>query len=578
MILPIRFLVLWGVLMVVSPFGAEARAALVAHWPLAGDCNDHSGRGNHGRNQGVAFDVLGPDGRTSAARFDGLGHSIEVPHTDSLSLGTGAFTLAAWVKPEDTVNGPFGDILSKYDSRLRAGVNLSLISSSSGYSSVSDSRQVLFGIDDAREGTWIDCGRPWPSNTFTTALVVYKGALYTGIADAADPNEACRVFRYDGGKGWVDCGRIGDDLKTPSVYSMTVHQGKLYAGSGVLDWEKAHRGECGPTHVYRYDGGTKWHDCGGFGRGRRVLSLASFRGRLHATDDQSDVYRYDADSVWSHCGNLKELSSKVYSTHVYRNQLYGGMNTVIVRLDGDNVWRAVGRFEESEINQVHTLSVYRGSLYAGTWPKGWIMRYESDGDWRKAGFVGIGTDRVRVNEVNDMIVYNGKFYAGVIPKSQLWRYEEDQTWTLVRQLVRNPRWAGPDGVSWNRIPCTTIFRGRLWAGTSTCHGRADAEDKTNAGKVFSWEAGRCVSFDDDLGAGWSHIAAVRESNRLILYVNGRRVTTSETFESMDYDVSNDRPLRIGFGQEDYLRGSLSDVRIYNTVLDEAAIRELSRIR
>ena len=47
---------------------------LVAHWPLDGDCDDHSGNGNHGRLRGRALRLrsrcrLG--GGPGAAVFDG---------------------------------------------------------------------------------------------------------------------------------------------------------------------------------------------------------------------------------------------------------------------------------------------------------------------------------------------------------------------------------------------------------------------------------------------------------------------------------------------------------------------------
>jgi hypothetical protein len=94
------------------------------------------------------------------------------------------------------------------------------------------------------------------------------------------------------------------------------------------------------------------------------------------------------------------------------------------------------------------------------------------------------------------------------------------------------------------------------------------------GKVFSIEAGKCASFDDDLGPGWKHLAAVRERGLLKLYVDGKLAAKSSSFDSADYDVSTDQPLRIGFGQTDYFCGKISEVRIYNHALNAAKIRKL----
>jgi hypothetical protein len=98
------------------------------------------------------------------------------------------------------------------------------------------------------------------------------------------------------------------------------------------------------------------------------------------------------------------------------------------------------------------------------------------------------------------------------------------------------------------------------------------------GKVFSMEAGKCVSHDDDLGPGWKHLAAVRERGSLKLYADGKLVAKSSSFNPADYDVSTDRPLRIGFGQTDYFSGRISEVRIYNRALSAGRIRQLFSVK
>ena len=122
-----------------------------------------------------------------------------------------------------------------------------------------------------------------------------------------------------------------------------------------------------------------------------------------------------------------------------------------------------------------------------------------------------------------------------------------------------------------------IHEGKLFAGIGTCTSAlvdtpADATDVL--GKVFSMEAGKCVSYDDDLGPGWRHIAAVREGGLLKLYVNGKLAGKSSPFNAADYNVSTGQPLRIGFGQTDYFCGKISEVRVYNQALSAGAIRKL----
>ena len=93
------------------------------------------------------------------------------------------------------------------------------------------------------------------------------------------------------------------------------------------------------------------------------------------------------------------------------------------------------------------------------------------------------------------------------------------------------------------------------------------------GKVFSMEAGKCASYDHDLGPGWKHIASVREGGWLKLYVDGTMVAKSSPFNPADYDVSTDQPLRIGLGQTDYFSGKISEVRV-NRAPTTARIRTL----
>ena len=68
---------------------AEPAKGLVGHWKLQADCQDSSGRGNHGVNHGVEFD--GRDGAT----FNGVDSYVEVPNSPSLISAHGPFSIAA---------------------------------------------------------------------------------------------------------------------------------------------------------------------------------------------------------------------------------------------------------------------------------------------------------------------------------------------------------------------------------------------------------------------------------------------------------------------------------------------------
>ena len=249
-----------------------ADSGLAGHWTLEGDCDDHSGNGNHGRNHGV-------DLRTG--QFNGRDSYIEVPNSPSLNFGTRDFSLCAWVHTEKDVDDVVGDVLSKYAPTGRKGFNISIKSTAGGYNSQGDDKHVYFGIDDDKVSDWEDCGRPEEtSNYVNNSLTVYDGHLYAGITDAATEEKWCHVFRYEGGGKWADCGRVGN-LKTTGAFAMTVHKGKLYVATGTYDWTRVLTGEYDPGRVYCYEGGTTWRDCGQPSTNRRLTCMASFRGKLY---------------------------------------------------------------------------------------------------------------------------------------------------------------------------------------------------------------------------------------------------------------------------------------------------------
>ena len=123
----------------------------------------------------------------------------------------------------------------------------------------------------------------------------------------------------------------------------------------------------------------------------------------------------------------------------------------------------------------------------------------------------------------------------------------------------------------------TVCDGNLFAGTGSCTSSVLDAPADVRGKVFSMEAGKVASYDDDLGPGWKHLAAVREGGQLKLYVDAKLVAKSSSFNPADYDVSTDKPLRIGFGQANYFVGKIGDVRIYKRALSEKEIQKLSAV-
>jgi hypothetical protein len=313
------------------------------------------------------------------------------------------------------------------------------------------------------------------------------------------------------------------------------------------------------------------------------MSIASYNGSLYASDDAGYIHKYEGDNNWVSCGKVPEY--KILSMTTYQGNLYGGASTLIHRYAGGTQWDNVASFPPQDIDQVHCLIVYGGKLYAGTWQRGRIMRYDGDNNWAACGDTGALDDTTLRNgvlcynnEINALAVYNGKMYAGVIPKGELWRYDGGQNTTMVKRLVMNPDYSKDVHSSWRRVPCMTVYRGRMYCGTSTSGGVADANPSDESGKVFSWEAGRNASYDDDLGGAWRYVTAVRERTYLKLYVDGRLVAKSATFDPRAYDLNNSRPLYLGFGTVNYFNGNMREVRLYKRALNESEARNIAIMR
>lgn len=77
---------------------------LVGYWKLKGDCRDYSGKGNHGTNHGVNL---------GTGEFNGRNSYIEVANSESLSFGSGDFSICAVVCIEKDMDDVIGDILTE---------------------------------------------------------------------------------------------------------------------------------------------------------------------------------------------------------------------------------------------------------------------------------------------------------------------------------------------------------------------------------------------------------------------------------------------------------------------------------
>ena len=567
-----------GLELPVSAEPAVPAAKLLAHWPLAHDARDVVGT-LHGQPMNIEFGRGADGAERLAARFNGSNSMIEIPGSDVPGLATRDFSLALWVQSKTPLTNTFGDVVSQFDPTTRRGFNLYLAGSSPAYSAMSDTCHVHFGIDDGYLGPWEDCGKPWPSNSLVTCLIVFHGDLYCGIADAQKPQDRTRVFRYDGGTSWIDCGRLGNDPNHHSVQAMVVHEGRLYAGTGIYDWVQAGghvegKPAASPTRVFVYEGGTKWRDLGQVGYGSRILCMGSFNGELFAGVDSigdGHAYRFDGND-WIDCGSPDGRNFECFLP--LDGKLYAATHGNIYEYLDDDSWQAIG-IAPHGINQVHSMQVAGGKMILGTWPQGYALRYEGKGQWTKMGRLGLPEDQAEINEINDLTVYNGKLYAGVIPNAEFYRHEAGNAWTLLGRLAKRSDWKADSLPTWLRLTCLTQFQGKLYGSTGSCQGRAlDALVDPSMGRVSAIQAGQMASYEHDLGGSWAHLAAIRRGRQLQLYVNGKLVATSQLREGPLLNLTNHRPLLVGFGAQNYFSGAIADLRLYDGALGSDAIGQI----
>ena len=532
---------------------AEEPTRLVGHWLLTGDVLDRSGREQHGINKGVMFPRIAGGGRRAAGVFNGQGAHVEIPLKPDTLGGTGDFSLAAWVEmTADTTDLP-GSIASQFDESERRGFSLGFATNTGVTSSQANFRQIEFGIDNARdEPGWTDHGRPGNA-LLIFALCAHEGALFAGTCEAG-ATEAGRVWKLDARNEWID---LGAPDRCNSVSALATFEGELYAGvskyrlagSALAESENPNKG----GRVYRYRGEQQWEDCGQLPDTEAIGGMVVYGGKLYASSlyKPAGFFRYEGGTNWTACPLPN--GKRVEALAVWNGGLYASSydQAHIFRFDGRE-WSDLGQVGPPENTQTYSFAVYRGELYVGTWATGRVFRYGGGTNWIDCGRLG------QELEVMGMLVHNGQLYAGSLPLAEVYRYDGGNSWNRLVQLDKTA------DVKYRRAWTMAQYRGRLYCGTLP------------SGRVWSFAAGANATTDRELSPGWHHVVASRRGNRLSVHVDGKSVAESAPLAPADYDLTTNRPLRLGAGSTDFLQGRMHDVRLYRGALSAGEIETLSR--
>ncbi len=532
----------------VSGMVAPAADGPVAHWKLAGNAQDHSGNGLHGKNRGVTFqEARFP---VASAKFDGRGSQIEVPIAEPLKLGADPFTISLWVNTAAELDDDLGDLISQFDSKTRTGFHLSLRNNAGVTHSQANYRQLQFGIDAGTEPVFVDQGRPGKA-VYGQSMAVHQGHLYVGTCEPGI-DQAGHVYRYESREKWADCGTPD---KANSITAMAAFGGELYVGSGKYRLGGSSLSESENPNlggkIYRYLGDQRWEEVGRFPEMESVGGMVVFRGKLYVGSlyKPAAFWRYDGDKKWTALavpGGKRVEALGVFDGYLWATGYDEGH---VYRFDGKD-WTDLGRVGEEENTQTYAFATYQGQLHVATWRTGKVFRWQND-RWEDRGRLG------EELEVMGMAVHNGSFYAGTLPLGQIYRYEGDTSWSLLKQLDPTP------DVKYRRVWTMAQFQGKLFATTLP------------SGHVWSMETGASVTWDREFSGGWHHVAAQRSNDRLRLFVDGEPIAESP-LPTAKLNLSNEMPWRIGAGSGDFFNGSMADVRVDRRTLTAEEIRRLAK--
>ena len=89
------------------------------------------------------------------------------------------------------------------------------------------------------------------------------------------------------------------------------------------------------------------------------------------------------------------------------------------------------------------------------------------------------------------------------------------------------------------------------------------------------QAGQGVSHDRYLGPGWKHMTAIRRSDRLELFVDGKPSAESNARGGSPFDLAHSQPLLIGFGGAGYFSGRIQEVRVHRRALAPEVVKGLA---
>ena len=417
-------------------------------------------------------------------------------------LGAADFTIGLSFETETTGTVDLGDLVSLWNPATRHGFSLGIRNNTGTTTSQPNWRQLQFGIDAGVEPEWRDEGRPGNA-ILGFAIAAHQGRLYVGTCETGD-DPIGRVYRYAGPGQWE---RMKPLDGSNSVTALATFSGQLYAATGKYRLAGSSLAESTNAtpggKVYRLTDKDDWELVGDLAPTEAIAGLVSFGGKLYASSlyKPAGFFRYEGGTKWTSIPTPD--ARRVESMAVHAGAIYAGSydSGAVYRFDGSS-WQDLG-LVASDITQTYSFATYQNSLYVSTWPAGKVYRLDAGNRWTDAGRLG------SEQEVMAMLIHNSVFYAGTLPRGEVYRFAGGTDWQLLKQLDDTP------DVRFRRVWTMATYQGRLFATTLP------------SGHVWSMSAGRLVTHDHELSAGWHDVVAQRASGKLRLFVDGMLAAESD---------------------------------------------------
>ena len=88
--------------------------------------------------------------------------------------------------------------------------------------------------------------------------------------------------------------------------------------------------------------------------------------------DQGRVYKHDGEK-WADCGAPADGNPGCLLP--FAGKLYASTRDSIYEYEGGQAWTCIGARPHG-VEQIHTMQVIGGKLHLGTWPQGYVLRYD----------------------------------------------------------------------------------------------------------------------------------------------------------------------------------------------------------